>query len=147
MLFTTVLCFVSYHYPGAAHVDERVPNGKRFDLDWPWRRSGRSRRSSPGSRMTRGVLIDLDGTLIETAPDIAAAANAMLADLGCAALEIAQVRSFIGEGIAVLVRRSLGRALERERSRDEALSGAGSISSATTRRRTAGYSSLYPGVA
>ena len=58
--------------------------------------------------MTRGVLVDLDGTLIDTAPDIAAAANATLADLGCPALEIEQVRSFIGEGIAALVRRSLG---------------------------------------
>jgi len=58
--------------------------------------------------MKRAVLIDLDGTLIDTAPDIAAAANATLASLGLAALEVAQVRSFIGEGIAVLVRRSLG---------------------------------------
>ena len=57
--------------------------------------------------VTRAVLVDLDGTLIDTAPDIAAAANATLASLGLAALEIAQVRSFIGEGIAVLVRRSL----------------------------------------
>ena len=57
--------------------------------------------------MKRAVLVDLDGTLIDTAPDIAAAANATLAELGLTALEIGQVRSFIGEGIAVLVRRSL----------------------------------------
>ena len=57
--------------------------------------------------VTRAVLVDLDGTLIDTAPDIAAAANETLASLGLAALDLAQVRSFIGEGIAVLVRRSL----------------------------------------
>lgn len=58
--------------------------------------------------MTRAVLVDLDGTMIDTAPDIAAAANATLADLGLKPLDTAQVRSFIGEGIGVLVRRSLG---------------------------------------
>jgi phosphoglycolate phosphatase len=55
----------------------------------------------------RAVLVDLDGTLIDTAPDLAAAVNAMLAALECAPLEIERVRSFIGEGVAVLVRRSL----------------------------------------
>jgi len=57
--------------------------------------------------VTSAVLVDLDGTLVDTAPDLSAAVNATLADLGCAALEIERVRSFIGEGIAVLVRRSL----------------------------------------
>jgi phosphoglycolate phosphatase len=55
----------------------------------------------------KAVLLDLDGTLLDTAPDLAAAANAMLADLGCPQLDIGRVRGFIGEGIAVLVRRVL----------------------------------------
>jgi len=61
----------------------------------------------------RAALIDLDGTLLDTAPDLAAAANATLAGLGLGALEAARVRDFVGKGIAVLVRRSLEAALGR----------------------------------
>lgn len=66
--------------------------------------------------MSRAALIDLDGTLLDTAPDLAAAANATLAELGLVPVEAARVRDFVGRGIAVLVRRaleaSLGRAAE-----------------------------------
>lgn len=61
--------------------------------------------------MIRAVLLDLDGTLLDTAPDLAAAANATLADLKLAALPEALVRDFVGSGIAMLVRRSLTAAL------------------------------------
>jgi phosphoglycolate phosphatase len=56
---------------------------------------------------TRAVLLDLDGTLLDTAHDIAAAANAMLAELGLAALPAGTVRGFIGSGIPKLVARCL----------------------------------------
>jgi phosphoglycolate phosphatase len=95
--------------------------------------------------MTRAVLIDLDGTLIDTAPDIAAAANATLATLGLAALEIGQVRSFIGEGLAVLVRRSLAVRM----SADEAERKLAPALEEFERHYVAAngqYSSLYPGV-
>jgi len=62
----------------------------------------------------KGVLVDLDGTPVDAAPDLATAANAMLAELGCVALEVEQVRSFIGEGIAALVRRALDARLSAE---------------------------------
>lgn len=55
----------------------------------------------------QAVLLDLDGTLLDTAPDIAAAANAMLAEQGLAPLPAATVRDFIGSGIAKLVERCL----------------------------------------
>jgi len=55
----------------------------------------------------RAALIDLDGTLLDTAPDLAAAANAMLAELGRPALPASAVRDFVGKGIAHLVRRAL----------------------------------------
>ena len=57
--------------------------------------------------MIRAALIDLDGTLLDTAPDLAAAVNAMLAELGLQALPAAAVREFIGSGIVRLVERSL----------------------------------------
>jgi phosphoglycolate phosphatase len=55
----------------------------------------------------KAALIDLDGTLLDTAPDLAAAANAMLAELGLRALPASAVREFIGSGIQRLVERSL----------------------------------------
>lgn len=53
----------------------------------------------------KGVIFDLDGTLIDSAPDIHAAANAMLANHGQTALPLETVRSFIGNGIPKLVER------------------------------------------
>ncbi|WER49400.1 phosphoglycolate phosphatase [Cupriavidus sp. WKF15] len=53
------------------------------------------------------VLIDLDGTLVDTAPDIVAAANRMLAELGSAPLPFDTVAGFIGRGVPNLVRRVL----------------------------------------
>ena len=55
----------------------------------------------------RAVLIDLDGTLLETGPDIVAAANRMLAELGRPELAEARVSEFIGKGVANLVTRCL----------------------------------------
>lgn len=53
------------------------------------------------------VLLDLDGTLLDTAPDLAAAVNAMLAGQGLEPLPERVVRDFIGQGIPRLVERSL----------------------------------------
>ncbi len=57
--------------------------------------------------VVRGVLIDLDGTLMDTAPDLAAAANAMRADFGLPALPVARIAAFVGKGAEVLVHRAL----------------------------------------
>jgi phosphoglycolate phosphatase len=62
----------------------------------------------------RAALVDLDGTLLDTAPDIAAAANATLAELGMRQLDAGLVREFIGKGIGALVRRCLESAGGRE---------------------------------
>ena len=55
----------------------------------------------------KAVLVDLDGTLLDTAPDIAAAANAMLAEQGLAPLPTGVVREFIGSGMRAVVERCL----------------------------------------
>jgi phosphoglycolate phosphatase len=58
--------------------------------------------------MSQGLLIfDLDGTLIDSAPDIRRAVDAMLADLKAAPLPFATVRGMIGDGARQLVSRVL----------------------------------------
>src|SRR5690606_4417587 len=46
-------------------------------------------------------------TLMDTAPDLAAAANRMRADFGLPPLPTARIASFVGKGADVLVRRAL----------------------------------------
>ena len=55
----------------------------------------------------KAVLLDLDGTLLDTVADIATAANMMRAALGFAPLEPALIKTFVGKGIANLVARTL----------------------------------------
>lgn len=49
--------------------------------------------------MSRAVIFDLDGTLIDSAPDIHAAANRLMARHGFAPFSPAETRSFIGSGV------------------------------------------------
>jgi phosphoglycolate phosphatase len=53
------------------------------------------------------VVFDLDGTLIDSVPGIAAALNDVLADLGRVRLPVEQVRPMIGEGFNVTITKSL----------------------------------------
>jgi phosphoglycolate phosphatase len=53
------------------------------------------------------VLLDLDGTLMDTIPDLAHAANAMRAELGLPALPEALIATFVGNGIDNLIGRTL----------------------------------------
>ena len=52
-------------------------------------------------------MVDLDGTLVHTAPEIAWAANAMLEDIGQHPLAIEQIEAYIGEGANALIKRCL----------------------------------------
>lgn len=54
-----------------------------------------------------GVAIDLDGTLLDTLPDIAEAAGRMLEELGRPRADLPTVRSYIGDGIPRLTKRLL----------------------------------------
>ena len=57
-------------------------------------------------------MIDLDGTLLDTIPDLAVAANMMLRELGRSPLDEALIRTFVGKGIPKLVERALAGALD-----------------------------------
>lgn len=61
----------------------------------------------PLSTPIRAVLFDLDGTLLHTSPDLAAAASAALAECGHGDIDAATVERFVGKGIDVLVQRCL----------------------------------------
>ena len=53
--------------------------------------------------MTKAMIFDLDGTLIDSLGDIAAAANRLLARHNRPSLSQSQVESLVGEGVNVLV--------------------------------------------
>ena len=55
----------------------------------------------------KAVLIDLDGTLLDTIHDLAEAANQMRMALGMGTLPVARIKSFVGKGIVNLVKRTL----------------------------------------
>ncbi|WP_170337423.1 phosphoglycolate phosphatase [Ruegeria arenilitoris] len=55
--------------------------------------------------MTAAIVFDLDGTLVDSLADIAAAANRMLADQGYAPLPEETIRGFVGNGLPKLVER------------------------------------------
>jgi len=50
------------------------------------------------------VLFDLDGTLLDTIPDLASACNAMRLDLGLPVLPEERIATFVGKGSENLVR-------------------------------------------
>jgi phosphoglycolate phosphatase len=56
----------------------------------------------------RAIAFDLDGTLIDSRHDLAAAINQMRRELGRGELDVDQVLGMIGEGARKLVRRALG---------------------------------------
>ena len=55
----------------------------------------------------KAVMIDLDGTLLDTIPDLAVAANMMLAELKMPVLPEIRIRNFVGKGINNLIERTL----------------------------------------
>jgi len=95
-------------------------------------------------RSPKAILFDLDGTLVDSAPDIAAAVNELLAGRGLPPLGVGQVKAMIGGGVGKLVERAfaasgsplVGSALE-EANRDMA---------PIYRRHLTGRTRLMPGV-
>jgi len=57
----------------------------------------------------RAVLFDLDGTLVDSVPDLCAAVNQVLTGLGHSLLSEAEVRGYVGDGARLLLARALSR--------------------------------------
>jgi phosphoglycolate phosphatase len=55
----------------------------------------------------KAVVIDLDGTLLNTAPDLAHAAELMMAELGRPCPSLETISTYIGNGVSRLVKRVL----------------------------------------
>ena len=88
------------------------------------------------------ILFDLDGTLIDTAPDMAAALNDVLAAEGREALPFAAIRPHVSHGAAGLLRLAFGDQLpvqEQDRLRTAFLE--------RYQRDLSGASRLFPGMA
>jgi len=56
--------------------------------------------------LPKAILFDLDGTLVDSAPDIGAAVNELLATRNLPPLSVDQARSMIGHGVKKLVERA-----------------------------------------
>lgn len=52
-------------------------------------------------------LFDLDGTLVDSIPDLTKAINLLRAELNLAAISSDQVRSYVGDGVGLLLQRAL----------------------------------------
>lgn len=86
------------------------------------------------------LLFDLDGTLVDTRADLAAAVNFALGRLGRPARTLEEVREFIGGGVRELIRSSLGPAHE------DMLEPALALFRPYYLEHCADRSALYPGV-
>jgi phosphoglycolate phosphatase len=58
------------------------------------------------------VILDLDGTLLDTVEDLAAAANLMRAEFGLSPLPLQQVATYVGKGAEILVHRVLSEEMD-----------------------------------
>lgn len=93
----------------------------------------------------RAAIIDLDGTMLHTAPDFHVAINRMRTDLGLGPLDIENITHFVGKGTENLMRRVLGvdyDAEDVERRFPQALASYQKHYLAIN----GDYSTLYPGV-
>lgn len=59
------------------------------------------------AQKTRLIMFDLDGTLVDSVPDLAFAVDAMLLDMGRHFAGLNKVRLWVGNGAAMLVKRAL----------------------------------------
>ncbi|WP_024327593.1 phosphoglycolate phosphatase [Thioalkalivibrio sp. AKL19] len=93
----------------------------------------------------RMILIDLDGTLIDSVPDLAFSVDAMMRELGLPERGEPAVRNWVGNGVERLVQRALVNDLDGEPDAEQ-FARALPVFMRIYQQNTAGRSPLYPGV-
>jgi phosphoglycolate phosphatase len=91
------------------------------------------------------ILIDVDGTLVDSVPDLAFCVDAMMEQLGRPSCGEAQVRNWVGNGVERLVRRALSGTLDGEPPEAD-FARAYPLFLDLYSRNTSKRSCLYPGV-
>ncbi|HEV7444762.1 MAG TPA: phosphoglycolate phosphatase [Steroidobacteraceae bacterium] len=94
----------------------------------------------------RAAAFDLDGTLIDTMGDLAAAVNLMLGMLGAAELPEPRVRALVGNGVDQLVLRALTESLGNRPAHSAQRSAALALFRRLYGQRLFKHSRVYPGV-
>ncbi|MDX8481108.1 phosphoglycolate phosphatase [Mesorhizobium sp. VK24D] len=100
--------------------------------------------ASKPSRSPSAILFDLDGTLIDSAPDIAAAVNELLAGRDLPPLSVDQVKAMIGGGVRKLVERAF--AASGSPLAGSAIEEANRVMAPIYRRHLTGLTRLMPAV-
>ncbi|MCF6238141.1 MAG: HAD-IA family hydrolase [Candidatus Marinimicrobia bacterium] len=67
------------------------------------------------------LLFDLDGTLVDSVPDLTTSLNLLRRELDCSPITGQQVASIVGDGVTILVKRALGEELYQSAHRDRFL--------------------------
>lgn len=93
----------------------------------------------------RAIAIDLDGTLLDTLPDLCGAVNLTMAELDLPELPLEIVKNFVGKGLMAHVGKSLRYVLNREPS-DAELDRALTVYRRLYAEHVADNTTIYPGV-
>ncbi|BCD59459.1 MULTISPECIES: phosphoglycolate phosphatase [unclassified Nitratiruptor] len=96
--------------------------------------------------MKEAILFDLDGTLIDSVPDLADAVNAMLMEIGKEPFEEKKIRNWVGNGATMLVKRALSGSSEPKGVDEELFQKALQIFFEKYENNLCNKTSLYPGV-
>ncbi len=93
-------------------------------------------------KQVRLLVFDLDGTLVDSKRDLALSVNAMRAAMGLDPLPLETIASYVGHGVTLLVRRSLG-----TDATNESVEKGTAFFLAYYRAHMLDHTNFYPGVA
>ncbi len=94
----------------------------------------------------QGVLLDLDGTLLDTLPDLANAANAMRQDMGLNTLSASEIGTYVGKGVDLLVARAHAGNIEASANEGEEFERARQFFYGHYETLNGQHATFYPGV-